>query len=391
MDQEIVKAFVASAKLVWEHDLKKELLSRPDSKEVMASMPVAVTAIFNVSGDVTGHVVCVMTKQTAIGVVSVVRGRWSEEIDERTLDAVAEIAGSVADHATTLLERAGYKCEVEVFKVVDSGGKGIANPSKWAYATQIASTPDFKNLGDMDEVGIWFDLKVAEGVEPKPEKAPSISKKSASEPEEESTAEPQELHDESPAPEDDDRPGSLPTRIESELGEEDAAPAPEPEEGSGRSRLLELEDEEEAESLETLQEAAGADGAEAGPARFQELSAGVFQAKRVEIPDPSGTVRATVGTSPDGSPFVALSGSDGRARLTFALSANGSPRLVFEDDLGGTVYDVPSSTSEQPPTSRRPVKRPAQQPARAVPRKDDLPPAADAATGPAPLRQRPAR
>ncbi len=375
MDQEIVKAFVAPAKLVWRHDLAKELLSRHDTKEAMASLPVAVMAIFNVSGEVTGRVLYVMTRQTALGVVGGLRGRWPEEIDEGTIDAVTEISRSVANHATTLLERLGYECEVELFKVVDTGGKEVANPEKWDHATQLVSAPDFDNPGNKDEIGIWFDVKVGPEGRSKPKKADSKPEKAASESEAPSPEPPsselpsselkeeespeQEGQRDEPLPEDDDPLGSLLSDIESELAEEDAAPPPEPEkedEGSARSWLMELKDEEAPDYIEAPREANGEDGSGdvAAPARFQELSARVFRAKRVEIPDPSGTVRATVGTSPDGSPFVVLSGSDGRVRATLALSADGSPRLALADELGKTVYEVPRRRGDR--RARRPVR-----------------------------------
>ena len=322
MDQVIVDAFVAPAKLVWEHDLAKELLSRNDTKEEMASMPVAVTAIFNVSGELTGRVLYVLTKQTAMAVGGALSARWPEEIDERTIDAVSQISDSAADHARSLLDQVGYKCDVELLRVIDSGGKGIANPDKWAHATQLATAPDIENPANMDELGIWLDVKVAGGVEPKSAKA----------------AEPEEPPGESP-------PG----------------------------------------------EAVEANGSEAGPTRFRELSANVFRVKRIEIPDPSGTARATVGTMPDGSPFVVLSGSEGRIRATLALSANGTPRLALADDIGKTVYEVPSPARMPPRAARRPVRRPARRPGRVVPRKIGRPRRARTAAGRAPVRQRPAR
>lgn len=412
MDQEIVKAFVAPAKLVWKHDLAKELLSRPGAKDVIASLPGAVTAIFTVSGAVTGRVLYVMTRQTALGVVGGLRGRWPEEVDERTIDAVAEISGSVADYATTLLERIGYGCEVELVKVIDSGGKGIAKPDKWDHATQLASAPDFDNPGNKDEIGIWFDVKVAPGSESKskstdsgPEEALPESGKPSPEPSSPETASsehsektPPEGQKDEPLPADDDPLESLLSDIESELAEEDAAPPPEPEEeeedeSPDRSWLLNLEDEEEPDYVEAPREAIEEEsiGEAAAPARFQKLSASVFRAKRVEVPDSSGAVRASVGTSTDGSPFVVLSDRDGRVRATLALAADGSPRLALADDLGKTVYEVPSPTRKPQGASRSPVRRPAGRPGRADPRKNGRPRAASPAAGRAPGRRRAAR
>ena len=69
----------------------------------------------------------------------------------------------------------------------------------------------------------------------------------------------------------------------------------------------------------------------------------VVQAKRFELLDDDGEVRAVLGSLGNGSPHLILSDEHGRMRAAVALSKSGFPRVLLFDEEGNKTHEAPPS------------------------------------------------
>ncbi len=74
----------------------------------------------------------------------------------------------------------------------------------------------------------------------------------------------------------------------------------------------------------------------------------VVQAKRFELLDDDGEVRAVLGSLGNGSPHLILSDGHGRMRAAVALSKSGSPRVLLFDEEGNKTHEAPPVAEGRP-------------------------------------------
>ena len=359
MDQAILRAIVAPAKLVWKSQLGKDLISTYGIDEKNASsFPGAVTAVLTLSGDFEGRVLFILTEQTAKSVEAAFASRWDEGLNQRTLDSVSDLMKPIVENIPKLLETGGHKCTAELTGVMNTKGKGVAGGNDSTEVIMLASLPDFNNPSSKDEISVWLMLESVEadhdsellGDEQfeQDEISPEDEHEDDAEDADALLASPagirsgesltqteaailSELHDEF---ENIPEPELIPDEdIAKMMAEEEALAAAETDSGDG-------EDEEEGRPSE--QEEATGGSAKVYPA----IHAGVITTEKLEIVDSDGKVRSVLTTLRDGSPYLSIADSTGRIRATLRLDSEGDARLTFVDEAGVETWMAPR---DEPP------------------------------------------
>ncbi len=358
MDQAILRAIVAPAKLVWKSQLGKNLISTYgiDDKNA-SSFPGAVTAVLTLSGDLEGRVLFILTEQTAKSVEAAFASRWDEGLNQRTLDSVSDLMKPVVENIPKLLETSGHECTVELTGVMISKGKGVAGGKESSEIIMLASLPDFDNPSAKDEISVWVIL-TGEGtnqdsespgderVEPDEvspgdenedaaDDAGDLVASGASIGSDESLTQNEatilsELHEEF---ENIPEPDMISDQDIAEMMAEEALMAGESDSGGGEG--------EEEDGLSEQEEPVG------GSVKvYPAIQVGVITTEKLEIVDSDGKVRSVLATLRDGSPYLAIADATGRIRATLRLNSEGDARLTFVNEMGAETWMAPR---DEPP------------------------------------------
>lgn len=295
MDQKIASAFVAPTASYWKSELGRglKLASSTTRPASFREGDVVVTSLVN--GDLNGEVHYVIDENTMMAFYSTLVGKWPKELDDEVTDKFLAVVRKFGRASTRRLESLGHDVKIRVVGTILSKGElmgpaGDIGQLEHMFASRSSS-------GDEDHVRVWMRFDGAsefEGVEPE----------SA-----------QEITELKPIgkPESPDRPTPRTIDLEAEL--EESAPEP----------VAETEIPAEA----------------TGPAE-------VIQAKRFELVDEKGEVRAVLGALGNGSPHLILHDATGRMRAAVALSKSGAPRLMLFDEIGERIFEEPPMIVQNP-------------------------------------------
>ena len=115
----------------------------------------------------------------------------------------------------------------------------------------------------------------------------------------------------------------------------------EPPERSERpsARAIDLESEREEPVPEPV--------AEAETPPEESRPAEVIRARRFELIDEKGEVRAVLGALGNGSPHLVLHDANGRMRAAVALSKSGAPRIMLFDEIGERIFEEPPMIAQK--------------------------------------------
>ena len=285
MNQKITAAFVAPMVAYWKSELGRSLrlassTTRPAS---FRQGDVVVTALVN--GDLDGEIHYVIDENTALAFYSTLVGKWPKELDDKVTNKFLAVARKFAKATTRRLDKQGLEVKIRVVGTMMSKGElmgpaGDIGQFEHMYARREGSS-------DEDHIRAWIrlsgateDERVAEG----------------------GTQEITELE----PPERSERPSARAIDLESELEE----PVPEP-------------------------------VAEAETPPQESRPAEVIRARRFELIDEKGEVRAVLGALGNGSPHLVLHDANGRMRAAVALSKSGAPRIMLFDEIGERIFEEP--------------------------------------------------
>ena len=295
MDQKITAAFIAPTASYWKSELGRGLkvassTTRPAS---FREGDVVVTALVN--GDLNGEVHYVIDENTMMAFYSTLAGKWPKELDDEVADKFLAAARKFAKASTKRLAMQGIEVKIRVVGTIMSKGELMGPASdigqlEHLYARRADSS-------DEDHVRVWMHIDGA--------------------------------------------------TAENEGGEEGATgiltelelPAPVERSEQPNTGSLDLESELEEPVAEPVAEAE-APPEEAGPT-------GVIQARRFELIDEKGEVRAVLGALGNGSPHLVLHDATGRMRAAVALSKSGAPRIMLFDEIGERIFEEPPMVAEK--------------------------------------------
>ena len=157
------------ARLAWKKRVGSELTEASDVSGAEAEFSGSVTAIVEVEGDLSGRAWYVFSRQTALGVRASVNTRWIDDMDQKAFDAVGAMVDLVVGNVPSLLEAAGYNCQVKQASTVDANAEPIENPADWPDVVYLSNLPDESDPSSKNEIVVWFDLRDADGNVPEDE------------------------------------------------------------------------------------------------------------------------------------------------------------------------------------------------------------------------------
>ncbi len=248
-----------------------------------------------VNGDLNGEVHYVIDENTMMAFYSTLTGKWPKKLNDKVADKFLAVVRKFAGASTKRLKKQGLEVKIRVVGTIMSKGElmgpaGDIGQLEHLYARRADSS-------DEDHVRVWMYFEGAttenEGVE---EGATGII-----------------------------------TELE--------PPAPVERSKQPSARALDLESELEELVPEPVAEAETAPE-EAGPTE-------VIQARRFELVDKKGEVRAVLGALGNGSPHLVLHDATGRMRAAVALSKSGTPRIMLFDEIGERIFEEPPMVAQR--------------------------------------------
>ncbi len=289
MDKKITVAFVAPAVAYWKSEIGRGLkmsssTTRPAS---FREGDVIVTAL--VSGDLNGEVHYVLDENTMMAFYSALVGKRPKELNDEVTDKFLAVARKLAKATSRRLEKLGLEVKIRVVGTIMSKGELMGPPGDIGRLEHMYARR--ADTGGEDHVRVWMYF---DGVTTEDEIV-----------EEGGTGKITELEPLAPP----DRPERL------------------------EARVIDLETELEEPVPEPVAEAEGPPE-DSAPAE-------VIQARRFELVDEKGHVRAVLGALGNGSPHLVLHDANGRMRAAVALSKSGVPRIMLFDAIGERIFEEP--------------------------------------------------
>jgi chemotaxis protein CheX len=109
---EHLEPFVTGAREVLEAELGAAVKRGPLRLEAGSHTTQDVTAIVDITGQLTGLVVYGMSRETALAIVSRLMGAPVDDLDDLTLSGIAELGNVITGRAATLLAEQGIAAEI---------------------------------------------------------------------------------------------------------------------------------------------------------------------------------------------------------------------------------------------------------------------------------------
>ncbi len=174
MDNSVLRSFTAPARLVWKKRVGSELTEASAVSGVEAEYSGAITAVVEVEGDLTGRAWYVFSKQTALGVRASANTRWIDQVDQKAFDAVGAMIDLVVGNVPSLLEGAGYNCQVKLADTVNTNAEPIESPADWPAVVHLSNLPDESDPTSKNEIDVWIDVRDADGNVPDDEEDTTV-------------------------------------------------------------------------------------------------------------------------------------------------------------------------------------------------------------------------
>lgn len=144
MNQDLVNAFIAPAKKIWEMEFGLSLdLKRAESVSNQITTE-DISAYINVTGDSPGTVMYGFNLGTAKKVVGQMMGQEVNTLDDVAASALVELANMISVHASAELSNAGFNCKFDQPVLISPAGSWLAYMTNPHIKAMFAS--DLGNL-----------------------------------------------------------------------------------------------------------------------------------------------------------------------------------------------------------------------------------------------------
>ena len=112
MHREVVSAFIAPIKYVWEQEFGSEIITADTEAIEMEKTGDGYTFIAPVGGSLTGNFGLYLDESTASSLSASMRGRWVAEYEDELQKTLIRVIDKVTAAAQPLLINLGYECEI---------------------------------------------------------------------------------------------------------------------------------------------------------------------------------------------------------------------------------------------------------------------------------------
>lgn len=129
MHREVISAFIAPIKYVWEQEFGTDMTTADTESIDMPKTGGGYTFIAPVSGSLTGTYTLYLDDTTADSLSAAMRGRWVAEYQDELQKTLTRVVQKVTDAAQPLLVKLGYECEIGELSWLEGKGHEFPRPS----------------------------------------------------------------------------------------------------------------------------------------------------------------------------------------------------------------------------------------------------------------------
>ena len=140
MKESFVNPFLAPAVTVWGKELRRPLTFAGVQASSKQHTTQDVTAVIGVTGRVRGTVLYEFSHETAKAIAAAMIGEPVPELDALSMSALGELANMITGNAATLLEQAGYPCDISPPLIIAPKGAALTLTS--TAQLQVVFTSD---------------------------------------------------------------------------------------------------------------------------------------------------------------------------------------------------------------------------------------------------------
>ena len=130
MHREVINAFIAPIKYVWEQEFGSEIETLATESSIeMEKTGDGFTFIAPVTGTLTGTLGLYLDEATASAMSAGMRGRWVAEYEDELQKTLVRIVEKVTATAQPLLVKLGYECEIGEITWIEGRNKEYPRPT----------------------------------------------------------------------------------------------------------------------------------------------------------------------------------------------------------------------------------------------------------------------
>lgn len=130
MHREVINAFVAPIKYVWEQEFGSDIETLDTESTIdMAKTGDGYTFIAPVTGTLTGNLGLYLDDATASAMSAGMRGRWVAEYEDELQKTLIRVIEKVTAAAEPLLVKLGYDCEIGEISCIEGKNQEYPRPT----------------------------------------------------------------------------------------------------------------------------------------------------------------------------------------------------------------------------------------------------------------------
>lgn len=129
MHREVISAFVAPIKYVWEQEFGSEITTADTEVIDMEKTGEGYTFIAPVDGSVTRTFGLYLDDATASALTASMRGRWVAEYEDELQKTLIRVVEKVTAAAQPLMVKLGYECEIGEISWIDEKNQKYPSPT----------------------------------------------------------------------------------------------------------------------------------------------------------------------------------------------------------------------------------------------------------------------
>jgi CheY-specific phosphatase CheX len=129
MHREVISAFIAPIKYVWEQEFGSEITTADTEVIEMEKPGEGYTFIAPVEGSVTGTFGLYLDDATASALTASMRGRWVAEYEDELQKTLIRVVEKVTAAAQPLLIKLGYECKIGEISWIDEKNQEYPRPT----------------------------------------------------------------------------------------------------------------------------------------------------------------------------------------------------------------------------------------------------------------------
>ncbi len=129
MHREVISAFIAPIKYVWEQEFGSDITTADTEIVEMEKTGEGYTFIAPVGGSVTGTFGLYLDDSTADALSASMRGRWVAEYEDELQKNLIRVVEKITAAAQPLLTTLGYECDIGEISWIEEKGEEYPRPS----------------------------------------------------------------------------------------------------------------------------------------------------------------------------------------------------------------------------------------------------------------------